>query len=264
MKVQAFGLTDVGKKRTKNEDSFLINESVGLFIVADGMGGHSGGEFASRFAVTTIEEVIQSLKNDPEATVISGVNSADSQFGDRLRYAIQMASQKIFDQALFDQGLKGMGTTVASLFVENKKACVANVGDSRVYLVRDGEIKQLTQDHSLVSEQMRAGLISEKDAQNHQFKNVITRSVGYQEEVEIDLSYIDLQAQDKLVLCTDGLTNKLSDKEIFEMVQNHDRETSARELIRLANEKGGEDNITVLVCDAPIFDEDSSEDWVVK
>ena len=250
MKLQAFGLSDIGKKRGRNEDSFLVNQDLRLFLVADGMGGHSGGEFASRFAVNTVEEVIQSMNTDPEATVISGVNSDEADFGDRLRYAIQVASQKIYDQAMFDQELKGMGTTIVAAMVDGNKACIANVGDSRVYLVRGSEIKQLTLDHSLVSEQMRAGIISEDDAKKHRFKNIITRSVGYQEEVEIDITYLDLQLGDILVLCTDGLTNMLDDNEILQIVKENGIETAARNLIQGANNHGGDDNVTVVLCAA--------------
>jgi PPM family protein phosphatase len=250
MAIKTFGLSDIGKKRGRNEDSYLLNESLGLFVVADGMGGHSGGEFASRFAVSTIEEVIQSMNMDPEATVISGVNEDGSKFGDRLRYAIEVASQKIYDQAIFEPELKGMGTTVVALLVDETKACIANVGDSRVYLIREGVIKQITEDHSLVSEQMRAGVLSAQDAKTHKLKNIITRSVGYQEEVNADLFYVELKKDDILVMCTDGLTNLLDDTCIQDTVLSHqgDLEAACRQLVSKANDKGGDDNITVVVC----------------
>lgn len=250
MAIKTFGISDIGKKRGRNEDSYLVNEDMGLFVVADGMGGHSGGEFASRFAVSTVEEVIQSMNMDPEATVISGVNEDGSKFGDRLRYAIEVASQKIYDQALFEPELKGMGTTVAALLVDGAKACVANVGDSRVYLIRDNEIKQITDDHSLVSEQMRAGILSAQDAKNHKLKNIITRSVGYQEEVNADLFYLDLKAGDLLVMCTDGLTNLVEDSFILDVVKSNptNLELSCQQLVLRANERGGDDNITVVIC----------------
>jgi serine/threonine protein phosphatase PrpC len=248
MKIQSFGLSDVGKKRSRNEDYFLVNEELRLFIVADGMGGHSGGEYASRLAVASIEEVIQSMNSDPEATIISGVNSEESEFGDRLRYAIEVASQKIYDQAMYDQELKGMGTTVAAIIVHDDTAYVANVGDSRVYLVRDGKIKQLTTDHSLVSEQMRAGLISATDAKKHKLKNIITRSVGYQEEVEIDMYKVTLQVGDRFVICSDGLTNMIDDEMIRQSTEQDDLQAVAQKLIATANEKGGDDNVTAVVC----------------
>lgn len=250
MKIESYGLSDVGKKRTRNEDSFLIKADLQLYVIADGMGGHSGGEYASRLAVGTLEEVLQSLNSDPDATVISGVNSEEAECGDRLKYAIQVASQKIFDQALYDIDLKGMGTTITAVMIEKDIAYIANVGDSRAYLVRKGGLKQITTDHSLVVEQMKAGLIAEKDVRKHTMKNIITRSVGYQEEVEIDLCKIPLQASDKILLCSDGLSNAVDDQEIKRIVSSNDVQTACRELIQLANINGGEDNITVVLCQA--------------
>lgn len=248
MKIEAYGLSDVGRKRTRNEDSFLVSDELGFFIVADGMGGHSGGEYASRLAVVTIEEVLSSMITDPEATVISGVNSEEDEYGDRLRYAIRMAGQKIFDQALYDPELKGMGTTITAVMIDEGAAYVANVGDSRVYLISDGQIKQLTNDHSLVSEQIRAGLITEADAKKHKLKNIITRSVGYQEEVEIDITRIQIKPGDRFVLCSDGLTNMVDNKEIVRIVTENDLQSGCRELINTANKNGGDDNVTVIVC----------------
>lgn len=249
MKVNGHGLSDVGKKRTRNEDCLLVSDKLQLYVVADGMGGHSGGEYASRLAVSTMEEVISSMNTDPEATVISGVNSEDTQYGDRLRYAIEVASQKIFDQALYDPELKGMGTTIAAMIVDNSSAYVANVGDSRVYLLRDGKIKQVTTDHSLVSEQMRAGLISSGDARKHRLKNIITRSVGYQEEVDIDLTTLELKPYDRVILCSDGLTNMVDDEIITRSVMGQDVKASCQELIKIANDNGGDDNISVVICE---------------
>lgn len=249
MKLTGHGLSDVGKKRTRNEDCFLVSNKLQLYLVADGMGGHSGGEYASRLAVSTVEEVISSMNTDPEATVISGVNSEDTEYGDRLRYAIEVASQKIFDQALYDPELKGMGTTITAMIVDNGCAYVANVGDSRVYLLRDGKIRQVTTDHSLVSEQMRAGLISSGDARKHRFKNIITRSVGYQEEVDIDLSTLELKPYDRIILCSDGLTNMVDDETIMQSVLGQDVKKSCQELVKIANDNGGDDNISVVICE---------------
>ncbi len=247
MKLQSFGLSDVGRKRSRNEDYFLANDELQLGVVADGMGGHSGGEYASRLAVASIEEVIQSMNSDPEATIISGVNSDESEFGDRLRYAIEVASQKIYDQAMYDQDLKGMGTTITAVIAHEGIAYVANVGDSRVYLVRGGKIKQVTTDHSLVSEQMRAGLISTQDAKKHKLKNIITRSVGYQEEVEVDVFRVEMHLGDRFVLCSDGLTNMVDDETIRLTLEVGTIQEAAQALIAKANERGGEDNITAVI-----------------
>lgn len=249
MKLISHGITDVGKKRTRNEDCFLVNDELSLYVVADGMGGHCGGEFASRLAVSTIDEVIQSLNTDPEATIISGVNSEETDHGDRLRYAIEVASQKIYDQGLYDQQLKGMGTTTTAVIVSDGRANIANVGDSRVYLLRGGKIQQVTRDHSLISEQVRAGLLSEGDAKKHKLKNIITRSVGYQEAVEVDIFKIDLQSKDRLVMCSDGLTNMVDDEMICRTAEKGDVKDACRKLVTIANERGGEDNVTVILCE---------------
>ncbi|MDO8518684.1 MAG: Stp1/IreP family PP2C-type Ser/Thr phosphatase [Deltaproteobacteria bacterium] len=247
MKIDAFGLTDVGKKRIKNEDNFLINEKLRLYVIADGMGGHSGGEFASKLAVATIEEVISGINSDPEATVISGVNTDEADFGDRLRYAIEIASSKIYDKALFDSALKGMGTTTVAVLFHAGQVFIANVGDSRGYLFHANKMKQITTDHSLVSEQLQAGFISSGEVKGHKLKNIITRSVGYQEDVEIDIKKIEVHMGDKILLCTDGLSNMLDDEEICRIVVENPIKTACEKLIEQGNEAGGEDNITALL-----------------
>lgn len=247
MKLFAHGLSNVGRKRTRNEDAFLISDDLALYMVADGMGGHSGGEFASRMAVTTIEEVLKNLTSDPEATVISGVNTEEADFGDRLRYAVEMASGKIYDQSLYDQSLKGMGTTTVALLFHEREVYIANVGDSRAYLFHANKMKQVTTDHSLVSEQLKAGLIKESEVKGHKLKNIITRSVGYQDQVEIDLKKHDVRVGDKLLLCSDGLSNMVDDRTIGDIVIHHPVKEACQKLVDAANERGGEDNVTVVL-----------------
>lgn len=249
MKLASHGKTDVGKKRTRNEDAFLINDDMGLYLVADGMGGHSGGELASQMAVSSVEEVIKNLISDPEATVISGVNTEDTDLGDRLRYAIEVASGKIYDQALYDASLKGMGTTTVAALFQEGEFYIANVGDSRAYLIHANKITQITTDHSLVTEQLKAGLIKESEVKGHKLKNIITRSVGYQDQVEIDVKKIDVHMGDRVVLCSDGLSNMVEDKQIEEVVNNEPIKEACKKLVSLANENGGEDNITVIIVD---------------
>lgn len=247
MKISACAVTDVGRKRSHNEDSYLVNDELGIYVVADGMGGHSGGELASQMAVRTIEEVLQGMSADPEATVISGVNTDEADSGDKLRYAIQMASSKIFDRALYDTALKGMGTTTVAVLFENDGAYVANVGDSRAYYFHANKMEQITTDHSLVSEQVRAGVIDKAEAKKHRFRNVITRSVGYQDVVEVDVKHIEVHMGDKFLMCSDGLSNMLDDKEMEEIVVRHPIKEACRLLVDRANEKGGDDNITALL-----------------
>ncbi len=246
MKLASYGLSNVGKKRAQNEDHYLVNDDLQLYVVADGMGGHLGGEFASKMAVTTIEEVIQQISN-PEATVIRGINSEDTSYGERLRYAIKVAGERIFEQALYDEALKGMGTTTVAVLIHDEKAYIANVGDSRGYFVHQDKIEQVTEDHSLVTEQIKAGILSSDDAKGHRLKNIITRSVGYQPDVESDLKIKDLQRGDKVLLCSDGLSNLVEDHEINSMLQKYSVKEACEKLIDLANERGGDDNITVVI-----------------
>ncbi|MBI4366727.1 MAG: Stp1/IreP family PP2C-type Ser/Thr phosphatase [Deltaproteobacteria bacterium] len=234
----AYGLTDVGRRRERNEDAFLIDADLQLYIVADGMGGHVGGGLASRLAVATIEEAIKPML-EPDATLEEPKAI--------LRKAIHAAGQRIFQRAAENPALKGMGTTTVALWFRDKMAYLANVGDSRGYLVRQGRIRQLTIDHSLVGEQMRAGVISETDAKSHRLKNIITRSVGFQEVVEIDLDSRMARPGDLFVLCTDGLTNMIDDQEILSVVTHNHPKDAAHQLIDLANERGGDDNITILL-----------------
>ncbi len=248
MRLDFFGMTDVGKRREKNEDSLLVSDPLGLFVVADGMGGHLGGEYASRLAVKTVEEAMGQLQNDPEATIPVEIPFDRSDPGEHLKYAIRLASHRIFEEAHTSHNLHGMGTTAVALLIRDGKGYIANVGDSRAYLVRGHEIVQLTSDHSLVAEQLRAGFITEEELKHHKFKNIITRSVGFQSDVEIDLLIRDLDPGDRFVLCSDGLTNLVEDKDILKIVSKNPAKESCQKLIELANKRGGDDNVTVIVC----------------
>jgi PPM family protein phosphatase len=263
VKVHGFGHSDVGKRREKNEDSFLIDDDLGLFIVADGMGGHLGGEYASQLAVTTIKEVLQILDEDPEATLVSELEIDPENMAERFRYAIRVASMKIFEEATHDPTLRGMGTTAVGVFVRNGVAYIANVGDSRCYQFRNEQCEQITQDHSLVSEQLRAGLITLQDAETHKYKNIITRSVGYQEDVESDIWEIKLEPGDRYLLCSDGLTNMVSDDVIAKLVNSNSSETACRALVNEANKNGGDDNVTAAICEVYEDENGSEQDQTV-
>ncbi len=251
MRVDYFGKTDVGKKREKNEDSLLINydpaQDCGLFMVADGMGGHLGGEFASRIAVKTVGDTIKQLLEDPEATLLKDIAFDRGDPGETVKYAIRLASQKIFEEAARNPGLRGMGTTSVVLLIQNGKGYIAHVGDSRAYLVQQNRIQQLTTDHSLVAEQLKAGFITPEEMKNHKYRNIITRSVGFQSDVDIDLLIRDLEKGDRFVLCSDGLTNMIEDADILKIVSKNDPKTSCQKLVEMANKKGGDDNVTVIV-----------------
>lgn len=234
MRIRSCAISDVGRKRQKNEDSYLINDELNLFVVADGMGGHAGGEYASRIAITTIEE--QMKNRDPKAT------------GEEvIQKAIQDAGLKIVAKAEEDRALKGMGTTVICLHIDNKKAIIAHVGDSRGYLFRDGVLEQLTEDHSLVNEQVKSGLITAEEAKTHQFKNIITRSVGVTAEVEVDTSSRKLKAGDAFLLCSDGLSNLVDITEMEGRLREKEPVLAAKAMVDLANKRGGDDNITLVL-----------------
>lgn len=238
MKIRSCAISDVGKKRQKNEDSYLINDSLKLFIVADGMGGHAGGEYASRIAITTIEEAFQ-----------KGSDSGKSDAEDLIEGSIKEAGQKIVAKAEEDRALRGMGTTVVAMHFSGKKATFGHIGDSRAYLFRDGVLEQLTEDHSLVNEQVKSGLISEEEARNHQFKNIITRSLGVTPEVEVDLISKKLKIGDTFLLCSDGLSNLVELSEMEKELRSQESVLAAKAMVDLANKRGGDDNITVIIAE---------------
>jgi serine/threonine protein phosphatase PrpC len=244
LRIAARGLTDVGQRREQNQDSLLIDEPLGLFVVADGMGGHAGGGTASRLAVDTIRKAILAAREEEPALFGSGAEGEDNPLPDVLGYAVEQACAAIFEAAQLDPELAGMGTTVTAVLVDGSSAFVAHVGDSRAYLLRSGHIYQVTQDHSLVAEQLRIGAITEEDARTSRYKNIITRSVGFERDVVVDLLGLELEAGDAIVACSDGLSNLVGDQEILALVEEHGDEAVER-LVDLANQRGGDDNITV-------------------
>lgn len=242
--ISAAGATDTGRVRSTNQDAFLVDSRRQLYIVADGMGGHAGGEIASQMCIDEIPKFL-SEKRTREA-LDTRSDERNLQTPALLSKAINYASSKIYERALEEPQLSGMGTTATVVKIDDNMAYWAHVGDSRLYLLRCDLIYQITHDHSLVGEQVRAGLISEEEAEVHQLRNIITRSVGYQEEEEVDCGSFQLKDGDVLVLCSDGLHGKVSDLEISRSAHTEKIE-SIESLIDLANERGGEDNISVVV-----------------
>jgi protein phosphatase len=248
LKIEARGLTDVGRRRDHNEDAFLVDEDLGLFVVADGMGGHAGGGTASRLAVETMQAAVRHAKDaEPEVFKPAEGPAEESPLPDVLREAVEEACAVIFRTAQGDPELAGMGTTVTAALVDGRTAYVAHVGDSRCYLLRDGRIYQVSEDHSLVNEQLKAGAITEDEAKHSRFKNIITRSVGFEQQVQVDLMGVELEAGDRLVICCDGLSNLVDDAEILAIVEASDFDLAPGRLVALANDRGGDDNITVVV-----------------
>ena len=239
--------TDVGMKREHNEDSFLVNEDLGLYVVCDGMGGHAGGETASRLAVQTIERELLSAKLRAEDPFASTAPLENTPLASALREAVEGACAAVFRTSRANPELAGMGTTCISLLVHGTKALIGHVGDSRAYLVREGDVHQLSEDHSLVNEQVRAGLLTEEEARHSRLKNIITRSVGFEEDVLVDVMGVETRPGDKFLLCSDGLSNLMTNEEIRDALLQNDFDAVPEKLIQLANERGGDDNITVVV-----------------
>ncbi len=245
-KLAVHGASDVGRKRDNNQDSFLIDEGQRLFVVADGMGGHAGGGTASRIAVETIQSQMAKSRREQTEAFERPSTLEESPLPDVLRDAVETACFNIFHEARGNPSLAGMGTTATTLLIHGPHAFVAHVGDSRLYLVRQGQIHQVSEDHSLVNEQIKAGVLTPDEARHSQFKNVITRSVGFEEDVLVDLLGLTLEKDDTFVICCDGLSNLVEDQEIAAMVRSEKVEDLPLRLIALANDRGGDDNITVI------------------
>lgn len=256
--IRAVGLSDVGRKRRSNEDSFAALDALRLYIVADGMGGHAAGEVASRLAVESIERHISGAQPHTVPTVPAGVRPASPDEAQlpaparRVLDAIRLANQEIVRSVRRNQTMRGMGTTVVLAHIHGRRAYIGAVGDSRAYLLRADGISQLTDDHTFVNEQVRAGTLTPAEARRHPSRNILTRAVGSQDDVEPDLIEQDLEAGDLLLLCSDGLTAMVDDEEILETLKGRDGdlERRCRALIDLANEHGGDDNITAILIQA--------------
>jgi serine/threonine protein phosphatase PrpC len=248
MKVRGWATTDVGNKRDHNEDSFLCNEALGLFAVADGMGGHLGGERASRLAVEILEQEIS-----PRASELRAAGSAGRTEGTphpvagAMRDATQRAASTIHNEAQAEPERTGMGTTLTAAFFHGEQVSLCHVGDSRAYLYRDGKARQLTEDHSWIQEQIRAGLVAPEDAIVQRFRNIITRSVGFEPGVEPDLLTLPVEAGDCYLLCSDGLSNYLGEEEIAQVLTGRFYAEAGAAMIEMANARGGDDNITCVV-----------------
>jgi protein phosphatase len=243
--VEVAAKSDVGRVRQENEDSFLVEESVGLYVVADGMGGHVGGKRASSLAVKTLNEYVGRYADKiREGAAVTPIES--SPVPRMLAGAVREACAVIFDAAQKSRELQGMGTTVTVLMILNDRAFIGHVGDSRCYLQRGPRIVQLTDDHSLVNEQIKAGLITREQAAVSGLKNIITRSVGFERDVAVDTFALPVQSGDRFLVCSDGLCNLVDDMEMGEALVEHELQVASDSLVDLANRRGGDDNITVL------------------
>lgn len=243
--LKTYSMTDIGRKRKLNQDCvYTCEHPLGnlnnLFIVADGMGGHKAGDYASAYTVKAIEREVELCEHTAPIRI--------------LREAISAANKEIYAKASTEEDYQGMGTTTVAATVSDDVLYVANVGDSRLYLIDKG-ITQVTKDHSLVAEMVRVGTIAADEARLHPDKNIITRAIGAASEVEIDFFEVELKPGDIILMCTDGLTNMVEDDEICRIVRSsRDVAQIAEELIKMANHNGGKDNIGVVIIE-PLADE---------
>ena len=249
MKIAFKAVSDVGRKRKGNEDSLVANPEQRLFVVADGMGGHAAGEIASKVAVDSINEFVCLTSGDQEITWPFGLDDTISYDGNRLKTAVRFANRKVLEATKEKSEYEGMATTVASVIVDGASANLAHVGDSRVYLFRDGELSQLTSDHSWVNEQLLNGIITAEQARTHPLRNVVTRALGGKADLQVDMQIHAIKSGDVLLLCSDGLTTMVPDEHIARILNDAgaDIEKGADALVAEANARGGEDNITVLL-----------------
>jgi PPM family protein phosphatase len=243
--------SDLGRKRTLNEDSYVVAAEHGLFVVADGMGGHAAGEVASAMAVETMGQFFALTNTGEEITWPFEIDENLPLQANKLKTAIRLANRRIHQSAIEQHRLEGMGTTIVAVGIvpEQNLACIGHVGDSRAYLVRDGELWSLTTDHSWVNVQVMLGQITEEEARYHPMKNIITRALGTKEDVEVDISVREVYPGDYILLCSDGLSGMVEEKDILQCVltRKDDVDKATEELIRRANAHGGDDNITVIL-----------------
>ena len=253
MEIEYWASTDVGRKRSHNEDNYLIDKDMRLFVVADGMGGHASGEVASAMAVHTIRDIVSGQRD-----LIEAVHDEDPgshmEVCTLLEYAVHIACEKIFEKAKLEPEKRGMGTTVVALLLIGTRGYIAYVGDSRIYLLRGGIVYQLTEDHSLMNELVRRGKIRADefdDSPYANFKNAMTRAVGPHEIVEVDTLDFDMVPGDAFLLCSDGLYEYMEDEDIARGLAITDIQDIPRQFIDMANTRGGKDNITALVIKVP-------------
>lgn len=248
LRIEVAGQTDVGRKRTHNEDNFAIMPEFGLYVVADGMGGHASGEIASRMAVETLQEFFESTGSDPERTWPYKMDRSRGYEENRLITGIKLCNLRIFESAQKNPKQRGMGTTLVSLFAVEDGVYVAHVGDSRVYRIRAGQLEQLTEDHSLLNDYKKMKRLTEEEIKNFPHKNVIVRALGMKDTVKVDTRLEEPRAGDMMLLCTDGLCGPMSDEEILAVVNSAtDLPSAVSELIAGANAAGGPDNITCVI-----------------
>lgn len=242
------GETNVGMKRSHNEDSFAVIEDDHLYVVADGMGGHASGEVASKMAIDTLRDFFKATSADPEATWPYKMDKSRGYEENRLITSVKLANLRIFEAAQRDPKLRGMGTTLVGILVVDDGVLIAHVGDSRAYRIRNGSMIQLTEDHSLLNDYIKMKKLTEEEIKNFPHKNVIVRALGMKESVKVDTLLDHPQPGDLYVLCSDGLSGPVTDEEIQQIASGtNDLKEACQKMIERANANGGPDNITVVI-----------------
>jgi protein phosphatase len=248
LRIEVAGETNVGMKRNHNEDNFSVLEDSGLYIVADGMGGHASGEVASKMAVDALQEFFTATAEDPERTWPYKMDRSKGYEENRLITGIKLANLRIYESAQRDARQRGMGTTIVTVFAVESGVYIAHVGDSRVYRLRDKKLDQLTEDHSLLNDYIKMKRLTAEEIANFPHKNVIVRALGMKDTVKVDSRFEQPEEGDIIVLCSDGLSGPVSDSEMLEILNaNQDLKAGASKLIERANANGGPDNITVVL-----------------
>jgi PPM family protein phosphatase len=248
VKVAVGARSDVGLTRSHNEDSLCVEPQLGLFVVCDGLGGHNAGEVASHLASDVVRKYVLEQRQKGDPALADGYDPRFSSSTNRLAAAIRLANETVYRAAMNRSDYEGMGTTIVAALLEGLVVSIAHVGDSRAYLVREGALEKLTEDHSLVAEQVWRGLLTEEEAEHSPQQNIITRAIGLKETIEVTLNELTLVPGDCFLLCSDGLTKGVGAVQILEAIQAApDPQAASEQLVALANQAGGEDNTTVIV-----------------
>lgn len=249
MNIDYAGASHVGMKRAHNEDNYLLVPELNLFIVADGMGGHACGEVASQIAVEEVAEFFRMTDRDEEATWPYKMDKERNYEENRLATAVKLSNSRIWQQSQTDSERRGMGTTIVTLFVNGTQSYVGHVGDSRVYRFRDGTLTQITDDHSLLNDYIKAKKLTPEEIENFPHKNVIVRALGMKDSVQVDVVQESPQDGDTYLLCSDGLSGEIDDPEMEQILRDggEDLQATADRLIETANNNGGGDNVTVVL-----------------
>lgn len=247
--IHSFGASDIGRRRTVNQDAYMCDDLLGLYVVADGMGGHAAGEVASQEAIDTLYGMIKRGLSNIGDRLLAGITEENVRAACRLvEGSVQAATYMVFAMAELDREKSGMGTTISALLVLGNYAVIGQVGDSRVYQVRDGSTNQLTEDHTLIAWELKQGLITPEQAKHSPHRNIITRAVGNRDYVQVDTHLVELLPGDRYLLCSDGLHTYLRAEEIATLCRA-DGQVVVEDLIGLANRRGGHDNITAVLVD---------------